>query len=70
MCLAGTVVASWSLIPGVAGSSPFAVKANIFSLNLANSVKTFRENLIILNVSFPAIDSYHLLIHDNKCPCI
>ena len=45
MCLAGTVVASWSLAQGVTGSNPFTV---IFlSLNLLNSMKTFRENSII-----------------------
>ena len=48
MCLAGTVVAFWSLIQELAGSSPFTVMTNIFSLNLLNSVKTFRENSNIL----------------------
>ena len=43
VCLAGTVVASWSLTQEVAGSSPFAVKTNILPLN---SVKTFRKNSI------------------------
>ena len=42
MCLAGTVVASWSLMQEVTGSSPFTVTTNIS----VNSVKTFRENLI------------------------
>ena len=42
MCLAGTVVASWSHTQEVAGSSPF--NDNYFySLN---SVKMFRENSI------------------------
>ena len=41
MCLAGTVVACWSLTQEVAGSSPFTVMKNIL---LLNSVKTFREN--------------------------
>ena len=40
MCLAGTVVASWSLAQQEAGSSPFIVMTNIF----ANSVKTYRKN--------------------------
>ena len=44
MCLGGAEVASWSLTQEVAGSSPFTVLINIFSLNLLNSVKTFREN--------------------------
>ena len=30
MCLAGTVIASWSLTEEVAGSSPFTVMTNIF----------------------------------------
>ena len=41
MCLAGAVVASWSITQEVAGSSPFTVMTNIL---LLNSVKTFREN--------------------------
>ena len=40
MCLAGTVVASWSLTQEVTGSSLFTVMANILPLN---SVKTFRN---------------------------
>ena len=38
MCLAGAVVASWSLTEEVAGSSPFAVMTNIF-------VTEFSENI-------------------------
>ena len=37
-CLAGTVVASWSLTQEVAGLSPFTVMANIF-------VTEFSENI-------------------------
>ena len=44
VCLAGAVVASLSLTQEVAGSSPFTVMTNILSLNLLNSVKTFRNN--------------------------
>ena len=40
MCLAGTVIASWSLTQEKAGLSPFTIMTNIF----VNSVKTFREN--------------------------
>ena len=43
MCLAGVVVVSYSLTQEVAGSSPFNDKY-FLSLNLENSVKTFREN--------------------------
>ena len=39
MCLAGAVVASWSLTQEVAGLSPFTVTANIFSPNSLHSVK-------------------------------
>ena len=30
MCIAGAVVASWSLMQEIAGSSPFTVMTNIF----------------------------------------
>ena len=45
MCLAGVVVASWSLTQELVGSSPFNDKISL-SLDLLNSVKTFRENSI------------------------
>ena len=51
MCLAGTVVVSWSLTQEVASSNPFIVMTNIFSLNSENSVKTLRENLNVLDVT-------------------
>ena len=41
MCLAGTVVVSWSLTQGVAGSSPFAVMTNVFVTEF--SEKTLRN---------------------------
>ena len=44
MWFAGAVVASWSLMPDVAGSSPLTVMAIFLSLN---SVKTFKNNSII-----------------------
>ena len=43
MCLAGTVVAAWSLTQEVTGSSPFNDKY-FLSLNSLNSVKAFRKN--------------------------
>ena len=50
MCLAGAVVASWSLTQEVADSSPFNVMTNIFlSLNSLNSTKIFSENSIIIS---------------------
>ena len=41
MCLAGTVVASWSLTQEVAGSKYFTVMTNIF----ANEFIVFSENI-------------------------
>ena len=40
--LAGAVVASWFLTQEVAGSNPLTT--NILATELANSVKTLREN--------------------------
>ena len=44
MCLAGFVVASWSLKQEVSGSGPFTVMTNIFSLNSLKLGITFKEN--------------------------
>ena len=45
MCLAGTVVASWSLSQEVTGSNPFTVMTNIFVTEFTEfRVKTFRKN--------------------------
>ena len=44
MCLAGAVVACWSLTQEVTGSSPFNV-INFLSLKSANSVKNIYEKL-------------------------
>ena len=41
MCLAGTVVASWSLTEEVACSNPFTVMTNIFVTEFAE----FSENI-------------------------
>ena len=41
MCLAGAVVASWSLTQEVAGSNPFNVMTNIFVTKFAE----FSENI-------------------------
>ena len=40
MCLAGTMIASWSLMQEVAGSSPFAVMANIFVTEFAEFIES------------------------------
>ena len=42
-CLAGAVVACWSLTQEVAGSSPFTVMTNIF---VTEFIETFRKNSI------------------------
>ena len=41
MCLAGAVVASWSLAPEVAGSSPFTIMTSIF----VSEFVEFSENI-------------------------
>ena len=41
MCLAGSVVASWSLTQEMAGSSPFTVMTNIFVTEFSE----FTENI-------------------------
>ena len=43
-CLAGAVVASWSVTQEVAGSIPFTVMTNIFVTEFAEFSKIFREN--------------------------
>ena len=51
--LTGAVVASWSLMQEVAGSSPFTVMTNIFVTEFTeplNSVKTFRETQIASDI--------------------
>ena len=44
MCLAGAVLAFWSLTQKVAGSSPFAILTNIFVTEFAKFSETFMEN--------------------------
>ena len=46
MCLAGVVVASWSLTQEVAGSNPFTVMKIIFITELSKFSETFRKNSI------------------------
>ena len=41
MCLAGAVVASWSLTQEMAGFNPLTVMTNIFVTEFRNSRKTF-----------------------------
>ena len=49
MCLAGALVASWSLTQEVAGSSPFTVMTNTFVTE--NLVKHLGKSSMILVVS-------------------
>ena len=49
MCLAGAMVASWSLTQEMAGSAPFYCKHFYWALNSLNSVKTFRKNSITIS---------------------
>ena len=44
MCLAGAVVAYWSLTQEVSGSSPFAIMTNIFVTEFAEFPE-FSENI-------------------------
>ena len=46
MCLAGTIVAFWSLTQEVEGLSPFTERTIFLSLTMLNSMKTLRENSI------------------------
>ena len=43
-CLAGAVVASWSLTQEVAGLSPFTVMTNIFVTEFSEFSETFKKN--------------------------
>ena len=49
MCLAGAVVACWSLTQELAGSSPFTVMINIFVTEFAELSETFRKNSIVVH---------------------
>ena len=49
ICLAGAVVASWSLTLEITGSNPFNGKYFLL-LNSVNTVKTFRENSNIFTI--------------------
>ena len=41
MCLAGAVIASWSLTQEMSGSNPFTIMENIFG----NEFSGFKENI-------------------------
>ena len=51
MCLADTVVASWSLTQELVGSSPFTTMTNIFVTEFAEFSETFRENSTVSEVN-------------------
>ena len=44
ICLAGAVIACWSLTQEMASSSPFTVMTNIFVTEFAEFTETFRKN--------------------------
>ena len=46
ICLAGALVASWSLIQEVAGLSLFTVRTNMFVNEFSKFSETFRRNSI------------------------
>ena len=48
MCLAGAVVASWSLTHDREGSSPFTVMNKYFFPGFDEFSETFRENSILI----------------------
>ena len=61
MCLAGAVVASWSLTPRggwVAGSIPFTVMTNIFVTEFREFIENIQEN--------STVPVTHLIIHHNS----
>ena len=45
ICLAGSVVASWSLMQEVEGSNPFTVMTNIFVTEFAKFSENIKEKL-------------------------
>ena len=47
MCLAGTVVTSWSLTQEIVGLSPFSIMTNIIVLEFAEFGETIRKNLTV-----------------------
>ena len=50
MCLAGTVVTSWSLTQEVAGSGSFTLMTNISVTQFAEFSETFRKKLHFLKL--------------------
>ena len=51
MCLAGAVVASWSLTQEVAGSNTFTIMKNILVTEFGEFNESFRENSIMVIVA-------------------
>ena len=64
MCLAGAVVASWSLTQEVAGLSPFAVMTNIFVTGFSEFSENILENSNLSTVN--ARVTAWLTLHVNK----
>ena len=59
MCLAGTVVAYWSLTQEVAASSPFTVMTNMLVTEFAEFSETFRKNSIVKG-NIPNVGACHM----------
>ena len=66
MCLAGTVVASWSLTREVAGLSPFTVMINMLVTEFAEFCKMYLPVRFKLGVSFSPLQGYHNHSIENK----
>ena len=62
LCLAGAIVASWSLTLETAGLTSF--KNNFWSLN---SLKTFRENSNNPQKSYKYICRFNVLMYNVSC---
>ena len=52
MCLAGAVVASWSLTQEVAGLSPFTVMTNIFVTEFAVRAQLYSAAVLRVRVQY------------------
>ena len=60
MCLAGTMIASWSLTQEVARSNPFTVMTDIFVTEFRKFSETFRQNSITAHCVHEEIN-YHFV---------
>ena len=61
----GSIMISKTRGSWVAGSNPFTLMNNILTLNSADSVKTFRENLNVSNAESLSSCKIHSFTHNN-----